>query len=119
MEAANVAIASPAEIVGIHVMRTHRPNRRRPHDTAVLIVMRAAMIEICVETDLRGVTFPNKILPIQIRDDYFLVAIIERVQFGIGVLLAHVEYGQILLKTVIIAINKNAPAQIDIVKNET
>src|SRR3954469_18673980 len=94
-------------------------NGSRANDVAVFIIMGAAVIEIRVKAKLRGVALPKKILAIQIRDDHFLVAIVEGVQFGIGVLLAHVEAGDIVLKTIIIPIPKNAAAEIDVIKNKT
>ena len=81
VEYADVTIARPAEIIGGEAVFTHSADRRGPHNVAIAVVVQVAVVEIGVEAELGGVARPDEILAIKIRNDYALVAIVERVQF--------------------------------------
>src|SRR5207244_7452789 len=75
-------------------------------------------VEIADKRELTGITFPDQVLPENIRDVDLLFARIEFVEVGIGILLAHVERGEIVLLAVVVVIPKNADAEIRVVENE-
>ena len=81
--------------------------------------MPAVVVEVGHETEFAGVTFPNQILPENVRDINLLVAPAELVQVGISVLLQHVEGGDVVLPAVVVVVAENARAQIGVVENET
>src|SRR2546423_11095976 len=97
----------------------HGADRRRPRDEPVFIVMPAVIVEIADEGELAGVTFPNQVLPKNIRDINLLLARIELIEVGISVLLAHVERGEIVLPAIVVVIPENPDAEICVVKNKT
>ena len=76
------------------------------------------MVKIGVEAELGCVTFPQKILPVRIRNQHNLIAGIEFVQSGVAVLLTHIERGQIVLPSVIGIVAEKAGAQVDVVEDE-
>src|SRR2546421_5715077 len=94
-------------------------DRRWPGDESVLVVVPAVVVEVADEGELAGVTFPNQILPENIRDIDLLLARIELVQVGISILLAHIERGEIVLPAVIIVVPKNSDAEIGVVENKS
>ena len=81
--------------------------------------MPVGFVEVRVETELRGVALGEKILAKNIRDQDGLIARIEFVQVRIGVLLEHVEGGEIVLPAVVVVVAENAHAEIGVVENET
>src|SRR6478672_539616 len=87
-------------------------------DVAIAIIMSAAVVEVSVKAPLRGVSFPQKVLPIKVGNDDLLVAGIERVQLGVGIFLAHVESGEIVLETVVIPIAESADAEVHVIEEK-
>src|SRR5689334_23168309 len=96
-----------------------RADRSRPGQKSILVVVPAVVVEIADEAELARVAFPNQVLPKNIRDVDLLIARIELVQVRIGVLLAHVEGGEIVLPAIVVVIAEKADAEIGVVKNKT
>ena len=92
---ANVSVAGPAEIVSLQVM-----------------------VDICQETELAGITFPNQILPKDVGHVNLLFTPTELIQVGVRVLLEHIEGGDVVLPAVVAVIAEDADAQVGIVENE-
>src|ERR1700737_3982563 len=113
-------VASPAQVVSLQVMVSHRADRCRPRDEAVLVIMAAVVVEIADKRQLARKTFPNQILPEKVRDKNLLAAsFIDRVQIRVGIFLAHIEGGDVVLPAVIVVVTEKANAEIGIVENET
>ena len=115
---ADVSVAGPAEVVRLHVVIGDRADRRRPRDETILVVVPARIVEIGQETQLAGVAFPNQILPKNIRDQNLLVAPTELIQVRVGVLLEHVEGGEVVLPAVVVVVAEDADAEVGVVENE-
>src|SRR4051812_3648323 len=99
-------------------MIAHITERRRASEKTVLVVMAIRLVDAGVETQLRGVAFKAKVLLIGIRDEDLLPARIETIQVGIGILLAHVEVGEVVLQAVVVGVAEDADSEIGIVKDE-
>src|SRR5205085_12171927 len=67
---------------------------------------------------LRRVALPNKILLKNVRDKDLLIARVEFIQIGIGVLLAHVEPDHVVLPEIVVVVAEDADAEIRVVENE-
>src|SRR4051812_644817 len=93
-------------------------NRSRPHQESVFVIMTAGSVEVCVKTQLRCVPFGEEILAVNIGNNDLLIARIEFIEIRVGVLLAHIEKGEIILPAVIVIVSENPNAQIRIVKNK-
>ncbi|PYI60085.1 MAG: hypothetical protein DMC59_04040, partial [Verrucomicrobia bacterium] len=115
---ADMSIAGPAEVVRLHVVIGNRANRRGPRNKAVFVVVPAGGVEVGQEAQLAGVTFPNQILPENVGDQNLLITPAKLIEVGVGVLLEHVEGGDIVLPAVVIVIAKNARAQVGVIENE-
>ena len=118
VEPSDVSVARPAEVIGLDVMIAHAADRRRPGDEIVLVVMAARAIEVGVKAQLRRVTLREKILSENIRNQDLLIARVELVQVRVGVLLEHVESGEIVLPAVVVVVAENARAEIGVVEDE-
>src|ERR1700739_3223201 len=94
-------------------------DRRGPRDESVFIVMPAVVVEVADKRELAGVTFPNQVLPKDVRDVNLLRSRFELVQVRIRIFLAHVEGGEIVLPTIVVVVPENADAEVRVVENET
>ena len=119
--APDVAIARPTEIEGFDVVTWRAAfigegiaacgncsKRFWASEKANFVVTRAPAVEVHVEAGLGGVAFPEKILAVEIGDEDLLVAGIESVEIGIGVLFPHVEKGEIVLEAIVVGVAENA-----------
>jgi len=118
IEPADVSVASPAEVLGLHVMILHFPDRFWPNDETVLIVMAIRAIKIGVKTEFRSVALGEKILPKNIRDQNLLIARIEPIQVRVSILLAHVEGDEVVLPAVVVVVAEDARAEVGVIENE-
>ena len=91
---------------------------RGPHDQSILVVVAARLIEAGVKAELCGVAFGEEILSVDIRDEDPLIARVELVEVRVGVLLAHVEEGEIVLKPVVIQVAENPDSEVGIIEDE-
>src|SRR2546421_7733540 len=81
--------------------------------------MPAVVVEVGEKRELTGITFPNQILPENVRGINLLRTSREFVEVGIRVFLEHVEPGNVVLPAVIVVIAENPDAEIGVVENET
>src|SRR5438105_5499716 len=81
--------------------------------------MAAVVVEVGEKRELAGVTFPNQILPENVRGINLLRTSREFVEIRIGVFLKHVEPGDVVLPAVVVVIAENPDAEVRIVENET
>src|SRR4029077_2393281 len=100
------------------VVVLHRAERCGTNEVAIFVVVRSAVIPVRVNAPLCGVTFPDKILPVKIREEHFLVAIVKRVQLRVRVLLALAEGGCVVLKSIVVPVSKKSRAEIDVVEDK-
>src|SRR6185369_11137419 len=112
------AISGPSEVADVDVMFENSADRGGADDVSVAVVMGAAVVEASREAPLGGVTFPEEVLPIEIGDDHLLITPVECVQVGVGVLLAHIEPDEVVLKAIIGPISENTHAEVHIVEKE-
>src|SRR6266571_5235437 len=119
VEPADMSVTGPAEVVGLHVMIGDRTNRRRPGNKAIFVIMPAGVVEVGQEAQFAGVTFPNQILPENVGHVNLLLAPAKLIQVGVGVLLEHVEGGDVVLPAIAVVIAEDADAKISIVEDET
>ena len=75
VEPANVSVAGPANVIGADIVRKHRPDRCRPHQKTILIIVRAGIIFVVVVAELRGVALGEKILDIQVGQHHLLMPV--------------------------------------------
>src|ERR1700730_10411993 len=118
IEPADVSIAGPAEVICLDIMVADRADRCGACNKTVLVVMTAVVVEVGEETQLTGVPFPDQILAKNIRDINLLLASAELVEIGIGILLQHVERGDVVLPPIIVVVAENSDAKVGVVKNE-
>src|SRR5688572_26964671 len=97
----------------------NRPEQLWPREKSIFVVVRAAVVEVRVEAQLRGVSLPDEVLAKHIGDDHFLMSRLEGVQIGIGVLLAHVEDGEIVLHPIVIEVAKEPERQVGVRENKS
>src|ERR1051325_4733344 len=114
-----VTISSPAQVIGIDLVRADCADGCRTDDVSGAIVMGARLVEVAMETQLGRVPFPEEVLPIDIGDQNALVPFVERVQVRKRVLFSHVEAGEVVLEAVIVGVAKEAHGGIDVIKDET
>ena len=119
VEPPDVAVAAPAEVINLFIVRTHRAERFGAHKIAVVVVMHSAVVEVCKKAPLRRIARPDEILPIQVCDDHFLVAGVERVQFRVRVLLAHVEDSEIVLVKIVVPIAEEPRTEVHVVEKKS
>ena len=119
IEAADVTVPRPAEVVSLDIMISHCADRRWPRDETVLVEVTAVIVEVADETELAGVAFPNQVLSKNIGDVNLLVPRVELIQIGKSIFLQHLEGGDVVLPAVVVVVPKNAHAQIGIVENKT
>src|SRR6185312_15088952 len=119
IQPANVPVAGPAEIKRVHIVRHQRAERFGASQVAILIVMRAAVIEVRVKTQLRRVAVPEEVLPIDVCDKNILAAPPELIQLGVRVLLVHVEHDHVVLPAIVVVIAKQTRGEIHVVENKS
>ena len=116
--AVDVSVARPAEVKRVDLVIAQLPERGGADEVAIAVVVRAAVVEVRVEAGLRGVAVPEGVLSIDVRDDHALVARVKGVQVGVGVLLAQVEGGEVVLKLVVVVVAEDACAEVHVVEDE-
>ena len=79
---------------------------------AGLVEVPLTAVEVRVKAELCRVAFPNKILLEDIRDKDLLIARVEFIQVGIGVLLAHVEPDHVVLPEIVVVVAEDADAEV-------
>src|SRR5205823_958677 len=114
----DMSVSGPAEVIRLHIMIAYAADRRRARDEIVLIEVPLAAVEVRMKAELRGVALPNKILLEDICDKDLLVARVEFIQVGIGVLLAHVERDHIVLPEIVVVVAEDTEAKVRVVENE-
>ena len=82
-------------------MRADAADQGRAHEKIILIEVDARTVVVIVKAELRRVTVPARVLPEEVGDQHGLVAEVRRVQFAVGVLLQHVEVGDVVLITIV------------------
>ena len=82
-------------------MLANQANERRTHGKTIFIVMRARLVVVIVNAELRSVSECQKILNVEIRDSYVLLTLAEDgVQLTVRFLLKHWEIDKIPLEPV-------------------
>ena len=71
-----------------------------------------------MKAELGSVAAPQEVLAIQVGDDHALVAAIEPVQLGVGILLEQVEHDEVVLPAVVVEVPEQARAEINVVEDE-
>src|SRR5262245_7097203 len=99
-------------------MVPHIPDRRRPGNEAVLVIMATGAVKVGVETQLRRVTFGEEILAKNIRNQDLLIARVKLVEIRVGIFLQHLERRQIVLPAIVIVVSKNSLAEVGVVEDE-
>src|SRR5947209_513475 len=119
IQPADMPIPRPTEVVSVHVMGAHGAEGSGAYDVPVAVVMRASVIEVGVKTPLRGIARPQEVLPIEVANEHLLIALIKRVQLGVGIFLAQVEQGEVVLKAIVSPIAEESRAEVDVVEDKT
>ena len=101
IDAANVAVAGPAQVVGadgmrIHVAVYHRAGRGGTDQESVVVVVDAGVVAVVVKAEFGGVALGEKILDVDVGDVDLLSAILKCVQAAVRILLEEVEPGEIV-----------------------
>src|SRR5207244_2962061 len=102
----------------LHVVIGHSPVRRWLRDEPVRVVVLTFVIEISQKRQFVRVSLPNYILPENVGCINLLRTPAELVEIGIGVLLQHVESGDVVLPAVVVVIAENTNTEIGVVENE-
>src|SRR5947208_184431 len=108
---ANVAVSGPAKVKGVDEMILDRADRRRAGDEIVLVVVSRAFVQVRMETELGRVAFCQKILAEKVQDKNALIAVVELIQVGISILLAHVERDEVVLPAVVVVVAEEPDAE--------
>ncbi|NJN14731.1 MAG: hypothetical protein HC813_03740 [Planctomycetes bacterium] len=112
IHAPDVAVPREAEIEGIEPVRVGVAQDGRPHGHPVAIAVAGGIVPVPVERALEGVTEEDEVLPEEIGDEDELIALLEGVQFAVGVLLQHVEGGEVSLPAVVVEVEAPPDPQI-------
>ena len=92
VEAVDVPVAGPAEVDA----RRPRAAAKTPTGSgrtrkSFVSNLKLGLVAVVVEADLRRVAGPDEVLPVVVGDDRVLLAVVERVEQAVGVLLRLVE----------------------------
>ena len=121
--ATEVAVAVQAEIDDVVVKRALDARGRRPHQHAVLVVVRTAVLAVAVVGDgrLRREAVDQRVLAVEIGDQYVIVPerLRQVVEAAVGVLLDPAEVRQVVLVAVVGARPEQARAQLVVLEQET
>src|SRR5436853_4207519 len=115
---AHVTIARPAQISGLDAVRANAADQRRADEKIVLVEVTAWPVVVEMEAELCRIAMPVGVLPEEVGDEDGLIAEVRRVQLAVGVLLQHVEVGDVVLITIVSIITKQARAEIDVAEDE-
>src|SRR5258708_10177103 len=115
VDAPDVAVAGPSQIIGTNVVRMgraihDRSDGRWTNEESVVVVVKAGVVAVVVETELGGVALGEKILYVQIGDVDLLSALVECVQAAIGIFFEQVEPRDVISETVGAKVPKDADA---------
>ena len=87
-------------------------------EDGILLFDRGRIVAVVVNAALRGIAGEDKVLHVVVADQHLLVAIGERVQPGIGVLLLLIEVGDVELLLVGVAVAEQPHAAVDVAEDE-
>ena len=79
---------------------TTSPIGRRPHQKAVLVIVKAGIVAVVEETEFRGVSLGKEILDIKIADVNLLVPLVEGIQAAVGVFFEEVKVSQVVVEAI-------------------
>src|SRR5436305_784846 len=100
VQPANVPVAGPANVVGAYVMRLKNADGCGTHKESVFIEMAAGVILVVVVTELCGVAFEKRVLPVKIRQKHLLMAAAESVQAAVRVFFQKEKICSVILQPV-------------------
>src|SRR4051794_5800794 len=100
-------------------MISDRADRRGACDESILVVMPAVIIEVGQKTELAGVTLPEQVLAKNVGHVNLLVAPFKLVEVGVGILLQHVERGDVVLPAIVVVVAEDSNAKVGVVENKS
>ncbi len=122
VEAAEMPVAVIAEIIDVVVVALEVPDRQRPHQEAVIVVIDLAALVVGVADigDLRGEAGNRQVLAIEIGDEDVVLAqlLADVVEAAVGVLLQPAEIGEVVLPAVVVAVAEQAHAELAVLEQE-
>src|ERR1700751_956160 len=95
----------------------HGPDGCGPGEESVLVVVATVVVEVAEERKLTRITLPDQVLTENVCDVDLLRARLEFIQVRVGVLLAHVERGEVVLPAVVVVVAENADAEVRVVED--
>ena len=99
----DVAVAGPAEVGDVDLVRLEDADRVGADQEAVLVELERRRVVVVVQADLRRVAGEDEVLAVVVGEDQVLAAVVERVELAVGVLLPLAEVGQVALVAVGVA----------------
>src|ERR1700730_2795093 len=96
----------------------HGPDGCGPGEESVLVVVATVVVEVPDERELTGIPLTDQILTENVCDIDLLRARLEFIQVRVGVLLAHVERGEVVLPTVVVVIDEDPDAEVRVVEDK-
>src|SRR6185369_7537775 len=114
-----VTFSRETDIVATNLMRYGKSEDGRTHRESVLIVMERLVVTIVMVAEFYRVALLESILPVQVGYIDLLIACIEGVQAAVGILLEHLEVGQVELVPICFEVAEQTSAKVAIVEDET
>src|ERR1039458_2430722 len=93
IQAADVAVAGPAQVVGTNAVLRDQPDGCRPDEESVVVKVKRGVVAVVMETEFCGVAFGQEVLNVHISDVNLLMARLEGIQTAVRVLLQKIEPG--------------------------
>src|SRR6516165_994323 len=113
-----MAVAGHSNVTGANLVRQRKADWRWTHQEAVLIDEERRLIVIVERAEIQRVASGQEIAPVQVGRIDLLATRPPAVQAAVGVLLQHVEVGQVVLKDVVVERAEQARAGLLIAKDE-
>src|SRR5208337_1260172 len=107
VQALDVTVAGPAQIIGANGVRLgnsvryyHAPDRSRTHQETVGVKVNRGIVLVGKKAEFRGVALGKKVLNVNVGNLYLLFTRLEGIETAVGVLLQHVEVGEVVVDAV-------------------
>src|ERR1039458_3175273 len=115
IQAADVAVTGPAQVVGTNTVLQnalihHQPDGRGPDEEPIVVEVNRGVVAVVMETEFRGIALGQEILNVHVPDVDLLMARFEGVQTAVRVFLQKIEPGQVVVDPVRTQISEDADA---------
>src|SRR3984885_5686954 len=124
IDASNVAVTGPSQIVGANVVRMdssvdHRSSRLWAHQKTIVVVVDTGVVAVVVEAELGCIALGEKSLYVRVRDVHLLPALVESVQAAVRVFFQKIKPREIVGQSIGTQVAKDSHARLRFGKKES